>query len=111
MTVYDFDLLLPIALFFIGALLHRFPPKKINSFAGYRTQRSMENQRNWDYANRRTGLILMIVAMFLLPVIMLSRALLWSDPDTVLLTNTFFSLPFIFMPIVVIEPKLKKGIE
>lgn len=39
------------ALFFIVALItHQFPPKKINSFYGYRTPNSMKNQERWDFA-------------------------------------------------------------
>ncbi|KAA3642432.1 MAG: hypothetical protein DWP98_14195 [Bacteroidetes bacterium] len=36
-----------LILFFI---VYRFPPKKINSFYGYRTARSMKNQELWDFA-------------------------------------------------------------
>lgn len=110
MSVYDFDLLLPIGLFFIGALLYAFPPRKINYFVGYRTQRSMASQQNWDYANKRAGLILMVATLFLTFAILLSRSMHWGDPDTVLLTNTLISLPVLFVPIVIIERKLKQGI-
>lgn len=109
MNVYDFDLLLPIGLFFIAMLLYAFPPKKIRSWAGYRTKRSMESQKNWDYANKRAGLILMVASLFLGFVILISRSLHWADPDTVLLVNTFLALPFIFSPIPIIERELKKG--
>jgi uncharacterized membrane protein len=110
MSVYDFDLLLPIGLFFIATLFTAFPPRKINSWAGYRTSRSMENQKNWDYANKQAGLILMLTSVLLLVVILISRCLHWADRDTVLLVNTFICLPFIFLPILLIERKLKKGI-
>lgn len=33
--------------FFIG---YRFPPKKINTYYGYRTSRSTKNQELWDFA-------------------------------------------------------------
>jgi uncharacterized membrane protein len=111
MNVYDFDLLLPIGLFFIGALINRFPPKKINALAGYRTKRSMESQENWDFANKNAGLVYMVLSVVLTPLILLSKGLAWSDPDTVLLVNTFVCVPLLFLPIVVIEPKLKKGIK
>jgi uncharacterized membrane protein len=110
MNVYDFDLILPIALFFIAMLFYAFPPKKIRSWAGYRTMRSMENQKNWDYANKRAGLILMVASLFLGFIILISRSLHWADPDTVLLFNSFIALPFIFSPIPFIERDLKKGI-
>jgi uncharacterized membrane protein len=55
----------------------KFPPKKINSFYGYRTSRSMKNQENWDLAQRfssqlmlKQGLIMLLLAFILavLPV-------------------------------------------
>lgn len=33
-----------------GVTMKIFPPKKINSFYGYRTINSMKNQANWDFA-------------------------------------------------------------
>lgn len=33
-----------------GFVLLKFPPKKINWFYGYRTPRSMKNQKRWDFA-------------------------------------------------------------
>lgn len=35
----------------VGLLMKLIPPKKINSFYGYRTPRSMKNQAAWDEAN------------------------------------------------------------
>jgi len=38
-------------LLFISILFSIFPPKKINSWYGFRTVSSMSNQENWDKAN------------------------------------------------------------
>jgi uncharacterized membrane protein len=35
----------------VGLLMKLLPPKKINSFYGYRTARSMKSQLAWDEAN------------------------------------------------------------
>lgn len=42
-----------------GAILRFFPPKKINSFYGYRTPRSMKNQENWDFAQKYAGQLML----------------------------------------------------
>lgn len=34
----------------IGLLFKWFPPRKINSIYGYRTNRSMKNKKTWNYA-------------------------------------------------------------
>ncbi len=36
----------------LSAIFKAFPPKKINMWYGYRTERSMRNQTTWDEANR-----------------------------------------------------------
>jgi uncharacterized membrane protein len=44
---------LPGAILLIVALVMKYyPPKSINAMYGYRTARSMQNQRNWDEGNR-----------------------------------------------------------
>lgn len=44
------------AVFLLAGLIQKhFPPKKINSFYGYRTPLSMKNQESWDEANRYSG--------------------------------------------------------
>ena len=35
-----------------GVLYAKYPPKKINFLYGYRTSRTMANQKVWDYANK-----------------------------------------------------------
>ncbi len=46
---------------FLGAslMMKIWPPKKINSFYGYRTPRSMKNQLAWDDANAFSADLLM----------------------------------------------------
>ena len=38
------------AFMFMGTLLLKHPPKKINGFYGYRTSKSMRSQERWDFA-------------------------------------------------------------
>lgn len=35
-----------------GRLFKKYPPKHINAFYGYRTRRSMKNQKHWDLAQQ-----------------------------------------------------------
>lgn len=50
-----------IALIFIvvGFITHKFPPKTINSFYGYRTKRSMKDQKSWDFAQLYSSKLMM----------------------------------------------------
>ena len=38
-------------LFIISIIFWKFPPKKVNSWYGYRTPKAMQNQQIWDFAN------------------------------------------------------------
>lgn len=44
----------------VGLISRYFPPKKINSLYGYRTSRSMKNDRNWQFAQTYSTKILML---------------------------------------------------
>ncbi|MEZ4936461.1 MAG: SdpI family protein [Crocinitomicaceae bacterium] len=49
--------------FIVGVLLFQFPPKKINSLYGYRTNQSMKNQKVWDYAQKKSAKEMMKVGL------------------------------------------------
>lgn len=53
--VYLLPFLTSLTFLLAGLQLFKFPPKKINGLYGYRTRRSMKNQKNWDYAQRMGG--------------------------------------------------------
>lgn len=50
--------ILPIILIIIGLTFSKHAPKKINSFSGYRTERSMKNIETWTEANKFQLLIM-----------------------------------------------------
>jgi len=39
-----------VLVYIIMLIVDRYPPKKINNLYGYRTKRSMQSQKHWDYA-------------------------------------------------------------
>ncbi len=55
----------------LGLIFLKFPPKKINSLYGYRTQRSMLNPVIWDAANKfwTKTFVKLNVTSFVVPVI------------------------------------------
>lgn len=44
--------IVPALMIGVGLLWGKYPPENINWIYGYRTRRSMREQRNWDYAHR-----------------------------------------------------------
>mgnify|MGYP000153278846 CR=1 FL=1 len=51
MNSYYYVLSINGLLFALSIIFYFFPPKKINSLYGYRTNRSMLNKDTWDFAN------------------------------------------------------------
>ena len=39
-----------------GFIMLKFPPKKINSLYGYRTNSSMKNQERWDFSQKYSAI-------------------------------------------------------
>ena len=61
---YSIPYLLPlevVALFLLswGLFMSKKPPKEINGLYGYRTPRSMKNQKIWDYAQVYSAKVMM----------------------------------------------------
>jgi uncharacterized membrane protein len=55
------------AIFLIaGIITYLFPPKKINSFYGYRTSKSMRNHENWTFAQKYSSVKMVQTSLFLL---------------------------------------------
>ena len=44
-------------------IFYKFPPKKINPLYGYRTNRSMQNQKVWDFANKVSTKYLLVASL------------------------------------------------
>lgn len=51
MNPYIYVLSVNGLMFVISIVFYLFPPKKINSFYGYRTHRTMVNQEIWEFSN------------------------------------------------------------
>ncbi len=57
---------------FVMLIAKLFPPKNINSLYGYRTANSMKNKQNWDFAQKySTNLFLILLFSLLLIQVLL----------------------------------------
>ena len=61
-------LLLPAVMTAVGAYYRSRPPGRINAFVGYRTARSMKNEKTWAFAHRLFGRIWFRAGLAALPV-------------------------------------------
>lgn len=49
------NILIPITMIILGLFMWKKSPKRINSFYGYRTERSMKNMDTWQFAHEHCG--------------------------------------------------------
>lgn len=59
-----------ICIFVVSLIFYFFPPKKINYLYGFRTQRSMKNQDNWDFAQKHSSRQLIFASISMLMISM-----------------------------------------
>ncbi|MBA2871250.1 putative membrane protein [Anoxybacillus calidus] len=83
-----------VGLLFLGSgfLLFWFPPKKINGIYGYRTPKSMENEKNWVVANRYSSQLFIVFGLLLLIIGGVSQNALITLTFTVIFTILLFLL-------------------
>ncbi|MGL2962640.1 SdpI family protein [Flavobacterium sp. RSB2_4_14] len=94
--------------FFVALVLYQFPPKKINSFYGYRTPNSMKNQERWDFAQKFSSLRMIEGGLFLVLISFLKLAFSLSVDFELGLSLGFVVLVVVYL-IVSTEKALKKN--
>ncbi|MBE8727199.1 SdpI family protein [Flavobacterium hungaricum] len=84
-----------------------FPPKKINDFYGYRTANSKKNQSNWDFAQKYSNNLFIILLLFMIAI-----QVVWHYVDPKNPNADFMSVIGLFLIIAIVyyktEKKLKK---
>ena len=79
-------LAIPFAMLFIGLIMAKKPPKRINHFCGYRTKRSMSNPEAWRFANALAGKMMCVLGAILLVVSAIPMLCVMKQSETVWLT-------------------------
>lgn len=93
--------------FVIMLIFKIFPPKSINSWYGYRTPRSMKNQEQWEFAQKYSANLAVIVLAILL-IIQYLLCTFYPFSVTTRLTSLGLFLVGMVLMIVAVERKLKK---
>ena len=77
-------LMIPGMLLLFGWIFQKYAPRGINAVYGYRTKRSMRDQRSWDFAQAMFGRLAFRWGLYELPVVLLAMlAVLGRGEDTV----------------------------
>ena len=109
------DLLIPAVMLIFGIRFGKNPPKKINSFFGYRTARSMRNQQTWDCAHRYLGKLWKLLAPMLVVLAVVPMALVYGktndEMSTVGLIVCFVQLALLLCSLPITEQYLKRTFD
>jgi uncharacterized membrane protein len=84
-----------LLLLIIGVVFKQFPPKKINSFYGYRTNASKKNNKTWKFANNYSAMWMVRFALMLCLLAMVVWGFTYSFATTELIM-----IPFLFIALV-----------
>ena len=99
------DVLIPVAMIFLGKLFSVRVPKKINFLYGYRTAMSMKNKDTWTFAHRHSGRIMFRVGLVMLPLSVAAMLiLLGQDDETIGMWGTILCLVQVLVLIIAIFP-------
>lgn len=91
----------------VGIIMYFFPPKKINMIYGYKTERAMQSQQNWDLAQKYSSKIMMFLGGLLALFSLLLNLFYWNKTAStitsfVLIGSTIIAIFYL------VERKLKK---
>ena len=90
-----------------GIVQHKFPPKKINHFYGYRTTRSRRSQAHWTFAQAYSAQKMIQFSLAMIALGGLSWGLDFSPPYPMAL-GLLLTVVFPLMMILNVERELKK---
>lgn len=99
-------LILGLVFIIVGLISQRFPPRRINSMYGYRTNRSMADQASWDIAQRIAPKEMMKMGLGLSLIYPLDWLVMWSPGMSTLVGLALVILAVVIM-IMRVEHKLK----
>lgn len=89
-----------------GFFMLNFPPKKINSWYGYRTKSSMKNQERWDFAQNCSS-----KEMIKLGSVLAGSSLLALITDFSRSVNLMIGLSLMVAIVVILSIKVERAIK
>ena len=104
--------IIPVLVLLLGFWMYKYPPKKINLFVGYRTNKSMKNKEMWDFANKYCGKLwvilglIMIFLTFVLLILVLLEVIIFTE--NVLVTVIVIQVVMLLLTIFIVENRLKR---
>ena len=108
-------LIMPLMMVGFGLLLMKNPPKKINSYYGYRTRRSVRSQETWDFAHYYFGKLWLVCGLVSLPFSLVPLCLVLGKSEQVISVAGLIVLGIqtllLLVTILLTERALKKNFD
>lgn len=102
--------IIPVMITVIGYIMNKYPPQKVNWIVGYRTRKSMKDEKVWKEANQycgklwiKIGLIMLAIA-FMLCVLIYFKIIIFSE--TLLTIIVFCEVGPLLLSGVMVENKM-----
>lgn len=106
------NLIIPVLMITIGILIRKVPPKKINKVYGYRTKRSMKDEKSWVIAHRFYAVWVSTYGFLSLLFACGATFVLRAELPEVLATISLYiigiELVFLLLPVLHTESMLKR---
>ena len=103
--------IIPILTLLIGFLMYKNPPKKINYFLGYRTIKSMKNEKIWKEANQycgklwiKLGIIMLLISSLIFTLLHFKLIIL---SETIIAIIILSQVIILVLSISIVENKIK----
>ena len=108
-------LIMPLMMVGFGLLLMKNPPKKINSYYGYRTRRSVRSQETWDFAHYFFGKLWLVCGLVSLPISLVPLCMVLGKSEQVISVAGLIVLGIqtllLLVTILLTERALKKNFD
>ena len=103
--------IIPLLITFVGFLMYKNPPKKINWFLGYRTIKSMKNEKIWKEANQycgklwiKLGIIMLLISSLIFTLLHFKLIIL---SETIIAIIILSQVIILVLSISIVENKIK----
>lgn len=104
--------LIPLLIMVVGFFMFKYPPKKINWFVGYRTRKSMQNEKVWKESNKycgkvwiKLGIVMLLLSFILILVLHLYNVIL---TETILAVIVLSQVAVLVIFCGIIEKNIRK---
>ena len=105
--------IIPLIIILSGYLMFTYPPKKINYFIGYRTFKSMKNEKAWKFANQYCGKLWIKLGTMMFSITLLLSAFISFKhivfTELLLLIVIFSEISIILLSKFIVENKIKNN--